>query len=295
MSVSLRHLVTQAPVLAALGRVAFAAARPKAGVAPSVPGPWIEEELPPRPADLVTAYLRHLGADPAWYRGTVPAHLFPQWGFPLAARGLVGLPYPLARVVNAGCRLRVNAPLPSGKPLLVRARLESVDDDGRRAILTTRIVTGTREVPDAIDAELRALVPLKKSDGPRARPTVPLDGRELAFLRLRADAGLDFALLTGDFNPIHWVPAYARAAGFRACILHGFGTLARAAVALDRAVLSGRPDRLAEIDVRFTRPLVLPASVGVYLRDADGGLFVGDAPGGGAYLEGRVALRETSP
>lgn len=291
--VSLRHVVTQAEVIAALGRVALAAARGKKGRAPTLPGPWTERELEPRPPALVEAYLRHLGADPGWYRGTVPAHLFPQWGFPLAAEGLVGLPYPLTRVVNAGCRLTVNAPLPSGKPLWVRARLAAIDDDGRRALLTTEIVTGTREVPDALVAELRALVPLSAGREAKARgtrPVVPADAREIAFLPLRADAGLDFALLTGDFNPIHWVPAYARAAGFRACILHGFSTMARAAVALDRAVFAGRP-RLRELDVRFTRPLVLPATVGVYVRD-DGGLWVGDAPGGGAYLEGKFTSAE---
>ena len=36
--------------------------------------------------------------------------------------------------------------------------------------------------------------------------------------------------------------------------------------------------------MRFTRPLVLPARVGVYVRGDK--VWVGDAPGGGAYLEG---------
>jgi hypothetical protein len=172
----------------------------------------------------------------------------------------------------------------------VRARIESIDDDGRRAIITQRVVTGTRAATDAVVAELRAFVPLAKRDGgaptPRARPTVPVGVHELAFGRIRSDAGLDFAKLTGDFNPIHWVPAYARASGFRACILHGFSTLARAIEALNRSRFAGDVSRLALVDARFSRPLVLPAEVGVYV-DAGDGLWVGDAPGGGAYLEGR--------
>lgn len=295
MSVGFHHLFSQAPSIAALGRVALSALRaPRPGAkVPPLPGPWSEETLPPRSPELITAYLRHLGADPSRYRGMVPAFLFPQWSFPLMARTLVDLPYPLVRVINAGCRLQVHAPLPSGKPLQVRVRLDSVDDDGRRAILTTRVITGTKEVPDALEAELRALVPLKKgegSGGTRQRPTVPADARELAFLRLRRDAGLDFALLTGDFNPIHIVPAYARAAGFRSCILHGFATMARAAVALEQGVLAGEPRLLAELDARFTRPLPLPASVGVYVRGDS--VWVGDAPGGGAYLEGHFARKD---
>jgi hypothetical protein len=249
--------------------------------------------LPPRPSALLRDYVRHVGGDPAWYRGRVPAHLFPQWAFPLVSRALAGTPYPLVRVLNAGCRIVERAPLPEGEPLQVRARIESVDDDGRRAILTTRILTGTARSPEALACELRAFVPLQKGDGQKkVRAGVPLSVRELAFLSIGADAGLDFAKLTGDFNPIHWLPPYARAAGFPGCILHGFSTLARAVEAIDRSLLAGDPTRLASIDVRFVRPLPLPARVGVYI--AGDAVWVGDAPGGGAYLEGRFTLKESS-
>ena len=73
-------------------------------------------------------------------------------------------------------------------------------------------------------------------------------------------------------------------------ILHGFSTLARAIEAVDRDILCGDVDALTVVDARFTRPLVLPASVGVYVT-RDNELFVGDAPGGGAYLEGRFETR----
>jgi hypothetical protein len=192
--------------------------------------------------------------------------------------------------MNAGCHLESRAPLPAGEPLLVRARIEAIDDDGRRAIITQRIVTGTRSAPDAVIADLRAFVPLAKKDGasaspPKARPTVPLGVREIAFGRIRSNAGLDFAKLTGDFNPIHWLPAYAHASGFRSCILHGFSTLARAIEALNRSRFAGDAMALKRIDARFSRPLTLPGAVGVYV-DAGKGIWVGDAPGGGAYLEG---------
>ena len=118
---------------------------------------------------------------------------------------------------------------------------------------------------------------------------MPVDAREIAFFKLGADAGLDFAKLTGDFNPVHWVPRWARAFGFRNVILHGFGTLARAIEALNRGLLAGDVTALHEIDVRFTRPLVLPARVGVYVSGDK--VWVGDAPGGPAYLEGTFKLR----
>lgn len=291
MSVSLRHVLAQGPVLAALGRVALSAVRPGSvseRAAPlDAPGPWVAATLPPRPADLIAAYVKSVGGDPSAYRGTVPAHLFPQWSFPLAARTLEGLPYPLVKVLNAGCSVEVRAPLPAGEPLQVRARLASVDDDGQRALLTQEVITGTASAPDALRCELRAYVPLARKPGGegKRRPTVDPSAREIAFLRIAPDAGLDFAKLTGDFNPIHWLPPYARAAGFRAPILHGFATFARACEAINRAILAGAPWRLRRAEARFVRPLPLPARVGVYV--SDGGAFsVGDAPGGGAYLEG---------
>ncbi len=300
MTVSLRHTLAQGRSIAALGRVAVAGLRSEhAPRAPALPGPWIEARLPPRPAALVRDYIRNVGGDPGWYRGRLPPHLFPQWAFPLGARALLGLGYPLARLMNAGCRLENRSPLPADEPLDVRARIETVDDDGRRAIITTRVITGTAKAPEALVADMRTFIRLVESksnghDGQRrskAHPTVPTSAHEIAFLRIREDAGLDFAKLTGDFNPIHWVKPYARASGFRTVILHGFGTFARAIEALNRARFSGDPYRLKLVDARFSKPLLLPARVGVYVTP-QGGLWVGDAPGGGAYLEGSFEAEE---
>jgi MaoC like domain len=298
MSVSFMHAFAQGPSIAALGRVALSGLRKQKHSPPQLaagPGPWIEERLPPRSPELIRDYIRHVGGDPGWYRGRLPAHFFHQWGFPIAAKALLGLGYPLAKVINGGCRIENRAPLPASEPLLVRVRIESVDDDGKRAIITQRIVTGTAKSPDAVIADLRAFIPLaKKEDGngkkaPKVRPQVPANAHEIAFLRVKEDAGLDFAKLTGDFNPIHWVKSYAKAAGFRTVILHGFSTFARSVEALNRARFAGDPMRLKTIDVRLSRPLVLPARVGVYVN-TEGGIWVGDAPGGGAYLEGRFEM-----
>lgn len=301
MGVSNRHILSQAPVIGALGRTALAALRQKPGTgpAPTTPGPEFHEEINPLPQALVQDYIRHVGGDPSAYRGVIPPHLFPQWGFPLATRTLAGLPYPLLRVMNGGCRMQVNSALPLGKRLNVTARLESIDDDGRRVVLQQHVVTGTKEEPNAVVADFFAIVPLpkpKESHGgsgnghaapPREKkdkPRVPSEAREIGYWKLPANAGLDFAKLTGDFNPIHWIPAYAKASGFRNVILHGFSTMARTAEGLNRGLFAGSTRSLEHLDVRFTRPLVLPARVGLYV--SGNSVFVGDAPGGPAYLVG---------
>ncbi len=287
-------------MLRSLGRTALAALiRPKSGQPrPPVPSEWITAEVAAPSAELVRAFVKNVGGDPSSYRNELPPHLFPQWALPVASRALSGVPYALTRVLNAGCRIERRAPLCPGERLHVRARLEAIDDDGTRAILTTRIVTGTASVPDALLTDVHAYVPLARNGGAskerHSPPAVPIAARELAYRRLRADAGLDFAKLTGDFNPIHWSVASARAAGFPSTILHGFGTFAMAVEALVRRVLSGRVSALCSVEARFRKPLVLPARVGVYVadvRDGAGSLFVGPAPGAAAHLVGTFAAQ----
>ena len=305
MSVSLKFIRYQGPVLRGMGEAAFSALKQRVGkgavtTAATLPGPEHRITVSPRPAELVGAYVRWVGGDAASYKGRVPAHLFPQWGFPLTGKLVDGLKYPMLAAMNGGCKLTMNAPLPAGEPLQVTGRLEGIDDNGQRAILDQKIETVTTANPEAVVAHLYVFIPLKdekkgeKKDGKgngkaKDKARVPVDAREIAFFKLRPDAGLDFAKLTGDFNPVHWVPRWARAFGFRNVILHGFGTMARAIEALNRGLFAGDVSALAEIDVRFTRPLVLPARVGVYVRDNQ--VWVGDAPGDPAYLEGSFKVR----
>ncbi len=306
MGLPTKHILHQGPVIASLGGTALSAIRQRLGkgptAMPSLPGPELRATVAPLPTELLRDYVRHVGGDPGSYRGIVPPHLFPQWGFPLAAKTLRDVPYPLAKVLNGGCRLEVLGALPAGEPLEVTARLEGIDDDGRRAVLHQKVVTGTKAAPELVIGHLYAIVPLGgKKDADRSvgngaaqrrQPArVPEDATELAYWRIRDDAGLAFAMLTGDFNPVHWVKPYARAFGFRSTILHGFSTMARAIEGLGRGLLAGAPRRIATFDCKFTKPLVLPARVGLYVRGQE--VWVGDAPGGAAYLAGTFTLRET--
>ena len=147
--------------------------------------------------------------------------------------------------------------------------------------------------PDALTADMFAIVPLgggkdskdgKTAGAKKEVARVPDDARELAYFKLSANAGLDFAKLTGDFNPVHWIPGYARAFGFSNVILHGFGTMARAIEGVNRGVFAGDVTRIKRWTCRFTKPLVLPARAGLYVRGQD--VFVGVAKGGPAYLVG---------
>ena len=290
------HLRHQGPVIASMGRTVWAALGQRFrvnGQGVTVPSAELHAQVPPRDRLMVRDFVRYLGGYPDRYGTHLPPHLFPQWGVPIAASTLEGIPYPLVKILNGGCRLEMNSPLPNDEPLHVRARLESIDDDGRRAVLHQRIVTETASAPDALVAHVTAIVPLASAKGGRGKKKepvrVPVDARQLVRWRLGADAGLHFAMLTGDFNPVHWIRPYAKAFGFRGKILHGFATMARVFEALVGVELDGDWERLATLDVRFTRPLVLPASVGLFVKQS--AVYVGDGAGEPAYLVGEMTTR----
>ena len=197
----------------------------------------------------------------------------------------------VTRKLAGGCTLHVDKPLPKGEPLDVRAHLASIDDNGRRALLTVKVVTSSKSSPDALRADFRALVPLGKGSGKSGdRPRIPPEARRIGSFRFGKRTGLDFAKATGDFNPIHWAPRYAKAMGFRSVILHGFGSMSWAYEGLVRGLFAGDVKKLAMLDANFVRPLVLPARAGLYVW-GDGEVGLGDAPGGPAYMLGKYLSR----
>jgi hypothetical protein len=61
----------------------------------------------------------------------------------------------------------------------------------------------------------------------RAPATVPTGAERVAEHALLPSSGRHYAYLSGDFNPIHWVPRLAKMSGFPTCILHGFAQMVR--------------------------------------------------------------------
>lgn len=74
--------------------------------------------------------------------------------------------------------------------------------------------------------------------------------------RLPGDLGRRYAAVSGDRNPIHMHPISAKLFGFPGAIAHGMWSKARCLAALE----SRLPDAL-EAQVRFRKPIVLPAKV----------------------------------
>ena len=309
MTLLARHLLHQGPAFGAFGKLLLQAALQSLDRgAPrdfSAPGPLFRAEVACRPEALVRDYVHHVGGTPGYYAGRLPAHLFPQWCLPLGVRLLEGLSGRLLKVVNGGCRLQVNGPLYLGRPLHVTAQLLALEHKANRLVLHQRFVTEQPGSPLAVLADVYAVMPPRRivrtdangnaaDDAGRAAarpaPVVPDGASELCRLDLDRGAGTRFAWLTGDFNPIHTSHTYARSLGFQGVILHGFAALARVMESFARAKLDGDVDRIRVLDVRFRRPITLPAQLGLFCDQAE--LFVGERQQS-AYLTGSLVLRDT--
>ncbi len=89
-----------------------------------------------------------------------------------------------------------------------------------------------------------------------AQVTAPAAGQAAGEWSLAANAGRQYASISGDWNPIHLWPWSARLLGMKAPIIHGMHTVAQAAALLERR--AGR--RLTAMAARFKAPIPLGSS-----------------------------------
>jgi acyl dehydratase len=98
-----------------------------------------------------------------------------------------------------------------------------------------------------------------------------------------------YAVVGGDRNPIHTNPIAARLFGFPTVIAHGMYS---AAAVL--ANIEARLPRAVRYSVRFGKPVVLPATAGLYIEESnegpDGGwdISLRNVAKGYPYLTGTV-------
>lgn len=211
-------------------------------------------------ASLISRYLEWARV-PEAQRNTrrVPPHMFSQWSVPLAMRVLIQNQFGLANLVNLGCDIRINASIRRGERLYLTGDLVSVNENDTRTTLSVRVVTGTRRHSHAIDATVHCMLAKQAlPDLAAAKPAPDRQWETAGAWAVDEHDGLRFALLTGDFNPVHWADYAARHSPFGQKVLHGFASLSLSWAALQSRESSDHAIR--RISARFVRPVLLPSS-----------------------------------
>ena len=248
----IRH---QGPMLAALARIALGAVIP-IGRPNTNPTEFKQEQITiAAPAEeLVNRYAAWSGS-PDGYPLTLPPHMIAQWSIPLATNILRQTRYNLATIINQGVTLRINGDLPRGVPLQLGASILHLEESGARARVSVSLTTGTATDPAIIEAVLISTFPLRGASREQRKPRTEeqAEWRTTGDWRASKDDGFKFAILTGDFNPIHWIGIAGRISPFKTTVLQGFGMMARTFEVLNRL------NHVDFVDVRFLKPVVLPS------------------------------------
>ena len=168
-----------------------------------------------------------------------------------------------ARAVHASEKIVLHAPLPVEGTVVAKPRVIDVVDKGRDR---GALIVSEREIRDAASGALLATVrqtAMCRGDGgfaespQKSEPPSPLPDRSPDFaltLPTSPQAALIYRL-SGDPNPLHAQPDFARQAGFPRPILHGLSTMGLVCHAALRLVFDHVPERLGEMDCRFTAPV----------------------------------------
>ncbi|RZG83582.1 MaoC/PaaZ C-terminal domain-containing protein [Acinetobacter venetianus] len=212
----------------------------------------ITEIIDPPSTELIEHYIQWSGAAPNKYNNSIPAHMVSEWGLSFATRLLLKTSYPLSQVINQGISLTIHGELPRDEKLLVQAKISQVDERNGLARVSVQIKTGTVTEPELVEAVLHMAFILPNFK--KMKRTEKVDQKNWQTLgewSATADDGFKFALLTGDFNPIHWVGPLAKLSSFGQKVLHGFGVFARSFEFL--------PESTKQIDIRFLKPVKLPS------------------------------------
>lgn len=191
------------------------------------------------------------------------------------------------RLVHSAQYARFHALLPPEAEVTGTARVLAVHDrgEGRGAVVELE-----RQISDAADGGLYCTLKqtlLLRGDGgfggeapPREAAAIASGPAEVtADVRLSSRAALIYRL-SGDWNPLHIDPGFARKAGFERPIMHGLGSYGMAGTAVSRA-LGRNPADMTRLSCRFS-----------------GIIFPGDtlsfsiwSQGDGAAFEARVGER----
>jgi acyl dehydratase len=281
---------------------------PGASLLPFVPGGGGEI---PDGLDLELGAVRADAADVAAYakvcgfalRDTLPPTYPHMLAFPLhmAVMSDGSFPFGAVGLVHVENSIAQRRPIGIAEEMAIRVRPTKLQPHpkGRTFSLQTEVLVDGKVAWESTSTMLRRGKPangelhqLKHPAGGEVDAVrwegVPAEAPASAEWRLPGDLGRRYGGVSGDRNPIHMHSLTAKPLGFPGAIAHGMWTKARAL-----AQLEARLPEAFEVDVRFRKPILLPARVEFAGQDADREILfaVRDAEKGTPHLDGRVTAK----
>lgn len=165
-----------------------------------------------------------------------------------------GVDVDLAAVLHGGQTVRVHRPIPVRGRAVQTSKVAAVYDKGKAALLVLRTEASDDDGPlwtNDSQIFVRGEGGFGGERGPSARPTPPDRAPDRTVERaIREDQALLYRL-SGDWNPLHADPAFAKLAGFDRPILHGLCTYGMTLKAVTDTLLDGDVTRVGAYSTRF--------------------------------------------
>jgi acyl dehydratase len=204
--------------------------------------------------ELVFVYEKNLKALPTM--ATVIGH-----GPALARNPNTGIDWLM--VVNGEQGFTLRRPLKGEDAIIGRTRIVEVIDKGpgKGALVLLKRTIAEKATGDLIGTVTQTIFcrgdggfggPPREAPAPHPIPARPPDA--ICDLDTRPEMALIYRL-SGDYNPLHAEPAFAKAAGFPRPILHGLGTFGVSGHALLKTMCGYDPERLVSFACRFSAPV----------------------------------------
>jgi acyl dehydratase len=205
---------------------------------------------PTDPAELAYTYEQRLNVLPTF--GVVPA-------FPVLVNAVMGqipgLAVNIARVLHGEQDLEIHRPLPTNATAQHRARISSLYDKGKAAVITLEVTSGPADQDPWCVNRFTIFArgeggfggdpaPPPSNEAPDREPDLVAESPTMSHQAL-------IYRLSGDKNPLHADPDFAKLGGFDTPILHGLCTYGVVCKAVVDNLLDGDTTAVGRYAVRF--------------------------------------------
>jgi acyl dehydratase len=169
----------------------------------------------------------------------------------------------MTKQVHGEQRITIHRPLPPAASVVATTRITGLYDKGAGKGAIMLFETEIRDRASGALLATNGYTSFARGDGgfggpPGSPPPphpIPARPPDTVFEQATLPTQALFYRLCGDRNPLHADPDYARRGGFPRPILHGLCTLGHACAAVVRACCDYDATRIADLAVRFTRPV----------------------------------------
>ncbi len=175
--------------------------------------------------------------------------------------------------------IRMHAPIPPRGTFITTPKVVGIRDKGRHALLdietVTRDTNGARLFDTLVSLVCRGQGGFggnHADDSPKHAPPADTPPDFTHFHQTSPDQAALYRL-SGDLNPLHINPAFARAAGYDRPILHGLCVYGATAKALIAGLCDGDVTRVQEYKARFSRPVYPGAGINIKAWRLDDGYY----------------------